>query len=150
MTKLTEDEQQRYRKWKKLINMSGTEIKKFLDSDEGKEAGLSRKESATAGASGGKISSGRDSARAIIRMLKTDVEDWTENDWKWSGKQISYISRGLGMRGPLYDEKGKKTRKLLSLLVWGHDPRKKSLREDCELELENIWGEIFNYTEEDK
>lgn len=150
MTKLNDDEQQRYRKWKKLINMSGTEIKKFLDSDEGKEAGLSRKESATAGASGGKISSGRDSARAIIRMLKTDVEDWTENDWKWLGKQVSFISRMKNASGPLYDEKGNKTRKLLSLLVWGHDPRKKSLREDCELELENIWGEIFNYSDEDK
>lgn len=122
---MDDDKKEKYKKWKKLINMSANEIQKFLDSEDGKEAGLSRKESATAGAGGGKIKSGRDSARAIIRMLGTKVEDWTENDWDWSGRQISFISRMKSNPGPLYDEKGRKTRKLLSLLVWGHDPRKK-------------------------
>lgn len=115
---MDDKQKEKYKKWKKLINMSAKEIQKFLDSDEGKEAGLSRKESATAGASGGKIKSGRDSARAIIRMLGTKVEDWTENDWEWANRQISFISRAKGGSGPLYDEKGRKTRKLLSLLVW--------------------------------
>ncbi len=53
------------------------------------------------------------------------VEDWTSNDFDWMKDQISFISRMKGSRGPLFDEKGRKTRKLLSLLVWGHDPRKK-------------------------
>jgi hypothetical protein len=140
---MNEKQHEQYKKWKKLINMSANEIQKFLDSDDGKEAGLSRKESATAGAGGGKIKSGRDSARAIIRMLGTKVEDWTENDWDWCSRQNSFISRALGMSGPLYDKKGRKTRKLLSLLVWGHDPRKKTLKEDCLVELETVWRNIF-------
>lgn len=139
---MDDKQKEQYKTWKKLINMSANEIQKFLDSDEGKEAGLSRKESATAGASGGKIKSGRDSARAIIRMLGKKVEDWDFNDWEWSGRQVGFISRMKSNPGPLYDEKGRKTRKLLSLLVWGHDPRKKINEEinidkrDYEMEFE--------------
>ena len=82
--KLTDEQKQLYSIWKKLINMSASELEKFLDSDDGKIAGLSREEARTAGAGGKKIKSGRDSARAIIRMLETKKEDWTENDWSWA------------------------------------------------------------------
>lgn len=133
---MDDKKKEKYKTWKKLINMSANEIQKFLDSDEGKEAGLSRKEAATAGASGGKIKSGRDSARAIIRMLGKKVEDWDSNDWEWAGRQISFISRMKSNPGPLYDDKGRKTRKLLSLLVWGHDPRKK-MNEEINIEKRN-------------
>jgi hypothetical protein len=115
-----------YKEWQKLVNMSGKEIQSFLDSEEGKEAGLSRKEAGKAGADGGKITSGRDSARAIIRMLDTPKEDWTANDWKWASKQVSFISRMQGVKGGMRDEKGHPTRKLLALKVWGHNPERKS------------------------
>ena len=110
-----------YKVWKKLINMSPKEIQSFLDSQDGKKAGLSREEASKLG-----ITSGRDSARAIIRMLKTPFEDWSTNEFKWMNKQISFIKRMLGNKGPLNDDKGKPTRKLLALKVWGHNPLKKS------------------------
>ncbi len=132
---MNDKQKEQYKTWKKLINMSANEIQKFLDSEDGKEAGLSRKEASTAGASGGKIKSGRDSARAIIRMLGKKVEEWDANDWEWSARQIGFISRMKGNSGPLIDDKGRKTRKLLSLLVWGHDPRKK-INEDVIYESE--------------
>ena len=112
---------EQYKKWKKLINMSPSEIQSFIDSKEGKSAGLSRKEASKEG-----ITSGRDSARAIIRMLKTPFKDWTENDLKWMRKQISFISRMKGVKGALKDSEGNPTRKLLALKVWGHNPLKKS------------------------
>jgi len=124
--KRDKDKDALYGDWKKLINMSGKEIQSFLDSEEGKEAGLSRKEAGKAGADGGKITSGRDSARAIIRMLDTPKEDWTANDWKWASKQVSFISRMQGVKGGMRDEKGRPTRKLLALKVWGHNPERKS------------------------
>lgn len=114
-----------YKEWQKLVNMSGKEIQSFLDSDEGGEAGLSRKEAGKAGAGGKKITSGRDSARAIIRMLGTPMAKWTANDWKWAGKQVNFISRMKGAKGGMRDEKGRPTRKLLALKVWGHNPEKK-------------------------
>jgi hypothetical protein len=89
-----------------------------MDSDIGKKAGLSKKEAGKLD-----ISRGRDSARAILRMKDKGVEDWTPNDWKWAGKQISFISRMLGNDGPL-EKDGKPTRKLLSLKIWGHNPKK--------------------------
>jgi hypothetical protein len=124
--KSEEEKSALYKEWQKLVNMSGKEIESFLDSDEGKEAGLSRKEAGKAGASGGKITSGRDSARAIIRMLDTPKEKWTPNDWKWAGKQVNFINRMKGAKGAMRDEKGRPTRKLLALKVWGYNPEKKS------------------------
>lgn len=124
--KSPEEKDELYKKWKKLVNMSGKEIQSFLDSDGGEEAGLSRKEAGKAGTKGKKITSGRDSARAIIRMLDTPKDKWTPNDWKWAGKQVSFISRMKGASGGLRDDKGRPTRKLLALKVWGYNPEKKS------------------------
>jgi len=113
-----------YKKWSKLVNMGAKELEAFIDSQDGKDAGLSRKESGKAGAGGKKITSGRDSARAIVRMLKKKKEDWQAGDWKWANKQISFISRMKGAAGPLRDDKGRPTRKLLALKIWGYNPEK--------------------------
>ena len=110
-----------YAKWKSLVNMSYGEIKKFYDSKEGKEAGLSTSEANKQG-----ISSGRESARMLMKMKITPKDKWTDTMWKWANKQISFISRMSGMQGELYDEKGNKTRKHTSLLIWGHNPKKSS------------------------
>jgi hypothetical protein len=111
-----------YKRWKKLVNMGAREIQAFLDSQDGKKAGLSRKEAATAGAGGRRITSGRDSARAIIRMKSMPFSEWGPAEKRWMRKQISFISRMLGNPGKLRDEQGRPTRKLLSLKVWGHNP----------------------------
>lgn len=124
--KTPEEKDALYKEWEKLVNMSGKEIQDFLDSDEGKEAGLSRKEAGKAGAGGKKITSGRDSARAIIRMLDTPKSEWSPNDWEWAGKQVNFINRMKGAKGGMRDEDGKPTRKLLALKVWGYNPEKKS------------------------
>jgi hypothetical protein len=108
-----------YQKWKRLVNMSKSELKRFYDSEEGKEAGLSPSEAKDFG-----IDYGRESARWIMKMKDTPVSDWTPTMWKWAKKQISFISRMSGNKGKLYDENGKKTPKHTSLLIWGHNPEK--------------------------
>jgi RimK family alpha-L-glutamate ligase len=113
-----------YKEWSKLVNMGPKELDSFIDSDEGKEAGLSRKESGKAGAEGGKIKSGRDSARAIVRMLQRKKDTWKDNDWEWAKRQINFINRMKGAKGPMREPDGKPTRKLLALKIWGHDPEK--------------------------
>lgn len=115
----TAEELDTYNKWKELVNMSAVEIQEFLDSEEGKEAGLKRSEASELG-----ISNGRDSARAIIRMKAKKFDEFNDTDKKWMQKQISFISRMRGNKGDIYDDKGNKTRKLTSLLIWGHDPEK--------------------------
>lgn len=112
---------EKYARWKKLVNMPSATLKKFIDSDTGKEAGLSRQEASNLG-----IKSGRDSARAILRMRQKPFSEWTADDIKWMNRQISFVSRMSGNRGPMFqvNKEGKKipTRKLTSLWIWGNVP----------------------------
>ncbi len=108
-----------YKKWKSLVNMTKSELENFYNSEEGKEAGLSESEADKLG-----IHNGRESARWIFKMKDTPKEDWTPTMWDWANRQISFISRMSGNKGGLYDDKGNKTRKHTSLLIWGHNPEK--------------------------
>lgn len=112
-----------YKKWKSLVNMTPSELKAFMETEEGKEAGLSRSEARAQG-----IKSGQDSAKAILRMKEKPVDEWNETDWEWCKTQISFISRMRGVKGPLFKD-GEKTPKHTALLIWGHNPNKKSLSE---------------------
>ena len=111
-----------YQRWRQLVNMSSSTLEKFLDTKEGREAGLTRKEAKKAGG----IKTGRSSAHAILRMRAKPFSEWTSADVNWMYRQISFISRMSGMQGPLYkeDKNGKRipTRKLTSLWVWGNIP----------------------------
>jgi len=113
-------------RWYQLVNMSAPELKKFMDSEEGKKAGLTKEEAAKQG-----IKSGRESAEWLLKMIpigqswKSVKENWTDTMWEWAGRQNSFISRMRGAKGPIYEKDGKtKTRKHLSLLIWGHNPKK--------------------------
>lgn len=112
-------------RWKKLINMTSKELKEFINSEEGQEAGLSRTEADKLD-----INSGRESAKMILRMLpysssfQEAEKNWTPSMWYWARRQNSFNARMLGNKGPLFDDKGNKTRKHLSLLIWGHNPKK--------------------------
>lgn len=114
-----DDKEEIYKKWKSLVNMSKSELENFYNSEEGKEAGLSSSEAKELG-----IHSGRESARWIMKMKDTPHNEWTPKMWEWANRQISFISRMKGNKGGLYDEKGNKTRKHTSLLIWGHNPEK--------------------------
>jgi hypothetical protein len=102
--------------------MSKSEIEKFYNSEEGKEAGLSQEKANELG-----IDNGRTSARWIMKMKDIDYRNWTSEMWIWAKKQISFIKRMSGNKGSLYDENGNKTRKHTSLLIWGHNPDKFNL-----------------------
>ena len=116
---LDSDEKQKYEHWKQLVNLSTTELKKFVDSGLGKEAGLNREQAKDSGG----IKRGRDSARAILRMRAKPFSSWDKTDKDWMGRQISFISRMTGNKGPLLDDDGNPTRKLTSLWIWGNAPK---------------------------
>lgn len=111
-----------YREWKALVNMTKAELSSFLR-DYGDVAGLSREEAKAEG-----VRSGRDSARAILRMKDKPKGEWTKGDWDWARRQVAFIKRMSGAQGALLEEKADgtlvPTRRYLSLLVWGHDPLK--------------------------
>tara|TARA_B100001287_G_scaffold275276_1_gene282498 strand:- start:2813 stop:7606 length:4794 start_codon:yes stop_codon:yes gene_type:complete len=128
------------KRWLELVNMTHKELKRFYDSDLGnKRAGLSRDEAKEAG-----ISSGRDSALAIMKMKQTPVKDWHKTRskdrgrgimldfWQWAQKQINFNTRHRSMKGAYLDDKGRPKRKLLGLWIWGHDPWRYALKVDPE------------------
>ena len=117
--------QELYARWRQLVNMSAKSLDSWLDrqlelakKDPKKHPGMKQSVAAKMG-----ISTGRQSAKWIMKMKQTPVKDWTPEMWRWAGKQVSFISRMKGNAGALYDENGQPTRKLLSLKVWGHNPR---------------------------
>lgn len=63
------------------------------------------------------IKSGRESARNIITMKQTPPEQWTDEDWQWANRQIRFIKRRRGVKGPLMSDKGTLTRKAMSLYI---------------------------------
>ena len=108
-----------YKEWTELVNMSASELKAFMKTDEGKDAGLDPKEAKRLG-----IKSGQESARWIIKMKSTNKDKWTLTMWDWAKRQINFIKRMSGNKGKLFDENGMKTRKHTSLLIWGRNPMK--------------------------
>lgn len=122
----TRDERQvrkDYARWKRLVNMPTETLKKFAGTEEGKKAGLTRKEAKKAGG----IKTGRSSARAILRMRAKPFAEWTSEDINWMYRQLSFVSRMRGVEGAWSkrDNAGKviPTRKLTSLWIWGHVPK---------------------------
>lgn len=111
-------------KWRRLVNMSPAELRRFMGSPDGKVAGLSRAQASAQG-----IRSGRDSAKALLEMIPTGstftkaVKSWSPGQWAWARRQVSFNSRMRAGSGPLYRD-GEPTRRLLSLLIWGHDPER--------------------------
>ena len=132
---------EQFTRWVQLVNMKNKELKQFLDSSLGKQAGINKERQKEFGG----INRGRTSGLAILRMrsklgltgpkdyikngpmiikryYEMALEKWNETDWYWCSRQISFNSRARGQRGPYTDGKGRPTRKLLALWVWGHDP----------------------------
>lgn len=116
LDKVDDNKKELYKKWKSLVNMTPSQLQSYYDSSAGKSSGLSRSSARSQG-----IKSGRDSAKAILRMKNKPVEQWTPSDWSWAKRQVSFISRMKGGRGDSFKD-GKPTRKLQSLLIWGHNP----------------------------
>lgn len=117
------DRRELWREWRTLVNMTERQLRAFLK-EYGDKAGLSRAE-----ARGEGVRSGRDSARALLRMIPEGSsyaradEGWSRGDWEWARRQVAFIKRMRGVSGPLTKE-GEPTRKLLALKLWGHDPEK--------------------------
>jgi len=118
-----------WKKWRSLINMSAGELQKFYDSEDGSDAGLTQKEAKREG-----IDRGRESAQMLLKMIPTGSsfasaeKHWTPSMWFWARKQNSFNSRMRGARkrikGNPFEKNGEMTRWLKSLLIWGSDPRK--------------------------
>ena len=102
-----------YTDFKDAVNMTASELEKWLGTDESRDVGQK------SGGSGESV--GHDSGRRIVRILGTKKADLTEADEAHMRKVVGYVHRHQAQR-PSGDVKDTKWR--YSLMNWGHDPLK--------------------------
>ena len=98
------------REFGEAVNMTASELERWLETDEAKEVGQK---------SGGSESTGHASGRRIVELLRRNKDDLTEDDLAHMRKVTGYVHRHLAQR-PGDDVEHSRWR--YSLMNWGHDP----------------------------
>ncbi|PWN30705.1 hypothetical protein BDZ90DRAFT_229709 [Jaminaea rosea] len=106
-----------------LVNMSASELEKWLKTESSESAGWG-------GESGETV--GHDSGRKIVDILKRnpkkEADKYTEEDIQHMRKVVSYNKRHLAQEEKMKETKSKEelenTKSVRSLRNWGHDPLK--------------------------
>jgi hypothetical protein len=106
--------QDTWHEFSEAVNMTASELGKWLDTDESKDVGQK---------SGGGESTGHQSGRHIVRILEKKKADLTDADYGHMRKVIGYVHRHRA-QGPTDDVEHSAWR--YSLMNWGHDPLKGS------------------------
>ncbi|MDQ3644270.1 MAG: DUF3140 domain-containing protein [Actinomycetota bacterium] len=94
------------------VNLTAEEVEAWLDTDESRAVGSK---------DGGGESTGHESGRRIVEILRKDKDELTEADERHMRKVIGYVHRHLAQRpdGDVTDTPWRH-----SLMNWGHDPQK--------------------------
>jgi hypothetical protein len=101
-----------YKEFNDTVNMTASELEKWLDTTESKEVGQK---------SGGGESTGHESGRKIVDLLRAKKSHLTDDDYAHMRKVVGYAHRHLAQR-PKGDVEDSAWR--YSLMNWGHDPTK--------------------------
>lgn len=107
-----EDDDQTRHEFRDVVNMAPAELEKWLDSDESQSVGQKDE---------GGESTGHQSGRRIVDLLRTKKDDLSESDVQHMRKVVGYVRRHLAQR-PSGDITETPWR--YSLMNWGHDPAK--------------------------
>ncbi len=99
--------------FKDAVTMSPKELEDWLETDESKQVGQK---------DGGGESTGHESGRRIVEILRTKKGDLTEDDAAHMKKVVSYVARHTAQRPDQPDDELAHSRWAASLKNWGHDP----------------------------
>jgi hypothetical protein len=111
---MTDDRQDTYEEFGKVVNMSPKEIEDWLETDESRSVGQTK--------SGEDESVGHQSGRRIVEIRRKKKADLTDADYDHMRKVIGYVHRHSAQGGPSSDREHSAWR--YSLMNWGHDPLK--------------------------
>ena len=104
------------REFGEAVNMTAGELEKWLDTDESKSVGQK---------SGGSAeSTGHESGRRIVQLLRAKKAELTDDDYAHMRKVHGYVQRHRAQEPAKEGIATSKWR--YSLMNWGHDPLKKS------------------------
>lgn len=101
--------------WQDAVTMTAKELEGWLETDESQEVGQK------SGGSG--ESTGHESGRRIVELLRTKKDDLTDDDVAFMHEVVGYVKRHLSQGGP--DDDVEHSRWRYSLMNWGHDPLEK-------------------------
>jgi hypothetical protein len=104
-----------YDQFKTDVNMTATELEKWLKTEESKSVGQD---------SGDGESIGHHSGQRIVQMLRKKKAELTAADEAHMHKVHSYVSRHAA-QGPHAEQDVPTSRWRYALMNWGHDPLKK-------------------------
>ncbi len=104
------------REFGEAVNMTPKELDEWLQSEESQAVGQK--------SGGAGESTGHESGRRIVELLKTKQADLTDDDYAHMRKVHGYVQRHLAQEPKKEDVESSKWR--YSLMNWGHDPLKKS------------------------
>lgn len=98
--------------WQQAVNMTAKELENWLRSPQSQGVG----DKGSAGES-----TGHESGRCIIRLLRTNKGDLSEDDAAHMREVVGYVHRHLAQRS---EGDVSRTAWRYSLMNWGHDPLK--------------------------
>jgi len=109
---MSDDDDQTREDFDAAVNMTASELKKWLDTDDSKAVGQKK--------DGGE-STGHESGRHIVRILEKKKADLTDDDLAHMRKVVGYVKRHSAQKpkGDITDTDWR-----YSLMNWGHDPKK--------------------------
>lgn len=104
-----EERKERGRDFRRLVNMTPSEIRAHAETACSKRASIKR-ETVIA---------------RVLRLLETPQAEWTPRDWTDAGKVVGYISRASKIRASRPSSKDcTKPTNTYALMNWGHNPDK--------------------------
>jgi hypothetical protein len=101
------------REFREAVNMSPAALEKWLATDESRSVGQPKDD-------GSGESTGHESGRRIVELLRTKKDDLTDDDLAHMRKVSGYVARHLAQRPE--KEELETSRWRYSLMNWGHDP----------------------------
>ncbi|WAC70077.1 DUF3140 domain-containing protein [Microbacterium sp. SL75] len=109
---MSDDQQQTKKDFDEAVNMTASELRKWLDTGESKSVGQKK--------DGGE-STGHESGRHIVRILEKKKADLTDDDYAHMRKVVGYVKRHSAQKpkGDVTDTDWR-----YSLMNWGNDPKK--------------------------
>ncbi len=113
-----DDDESVVREFRRVVNMSGDAIGRWLATKESKVVGA--KDGVTGTSAGGPESVGHRSGRRIVRLLAKGPGAYTAGDFAHMRKVIGYVRRHLAQKPAVEDVETSRWR--YSLMNWGHDP----------------------------
>ena len=100
--------------FREAVNMTPKELEDWLETDESKAVGQK------SGGSG--ESTGHESGRRIVDILRTKKGDLTDDDAAHMRKVVGYVKRHTAQRPDKSDDELEHAKWTASLKNWGHDP----------------------------